>query len=114
MNNLFPKVSPKEVQKSPYGYLMLVMAALLGAFVNWGINSKDKADSDKVRLYEKIIAEDKESDRKRDSIYEVKLQVLQLRIDYFVNNLVKKDSTDRAILEKPLKDLLKQVRKNDN
>lgn len=114
MNNLFPKVTPKEVQKSPIGYVFLVMAALLGAFVNWGIGSSEKADRDKIRLYEKIIADDKEINRKKDSIHEVKLQVLQLRIDYFVNNLIKRDSTNRAVLEKPLKDLLKQVRKNDN
>ena len=113
MSDLFPKATPTEVQKSPLGYILLVMAALLGAFVNWGISSKDKADSDKVRIYEKIIADDKENDRKKDSLHEIKVQLLQLRIDYFVNNLVKKDSTDRAILEKPLKDLLKQVRKND-
>jgi hypothetical protein len=107
MNNLFPKTTPEDVQKSPLGYTMLIMAALLGWFVNWSLSSQDRADKHKTEILQKSVEDcrlDVERERKKN-------EMLQTRVDYLTNIFIKSDSANRAILDKPVKDLLKQVKK---
>lgn len=103
MNNFLPRATPKEVQKNPMGYILLVMAALLGWFGSLMVNS-DKSKTTALENSVKDCRLDAETYRKTISIQ-------QIRIDYLTDIFINRDSANRVILDVPLKRLINHDKK---
>lgn len=102
MNNYIQtnKFSLKDIHKHPIAYAVVVMAGLLGAFVNWAISSSNKNSDIQNLRYDDCLDDLKQKD-----------SIIQYQNDMMLNYLMKRDSANRAMLEKPVNDLLKTIKK---
>lgn len=81
-------------------YVLLIMAGLIGAFVTWAIDNNKEKDAYNKRMLEECLKDS----RKKDSL-------LIAEKDNAIRHLMKNDSTNRAILDKPAKKLLEEIKK---
>jgi hypothetical protein len=100
MNYIPPKEILREINKYPMAYVLLIMAGLIGAFVTWAIDNNKEKDAYNKRMLEECLKDS----RKKDSL-------LIAEKDNAIRHLMKNDSTNRAILDKPAKKLLEEIKK---
>lgn len=104
MNVIPPKETLKEITKNPMAYVLFIMAVLISVFVTWAITSVDKSNANTNAYKDRQLGNCLEENRIKDSI-------MMAKDERYINTLLRNDSTNRALLDKPARQLLKTIEK---